>query len=110
MNNQDYVHKAVKLADGWQLTNDEEYVIPPYGGYCPSIMNFERLFFDALAAQLMRQVDALGGIDFDCHVGRVYLRTWRGFHRNEVEAVGPDRTMNTIKAIVDSDVLSVSDE
>ncbi|KKM71033.1 hypothetical protein LCGC14_1434620 [marine sediment metagenome] len=107
MNNQDYVRKAVKLADGWQLTNDEEYVIPPYGGYCPSIMNFERLFFDALAAQLVRQVDALNNIDVDCYGERIYLRVWSGLHRKEVEVVGTNRTMNTIKAIVDASVLEI---
>ena len=63
------------------------------------------LFLDALAAQLVRQVDALVGFDFvsDEEGGAaIYPATGKDFSHCDS---GEGRTMNTIKAIVDSKVL-----
>ena len=96
----DHIRKAVELADGFapealQISKTEDMVV-----------GFEEQFFlDALAAQLCRQVDALPMLwvcvenDTSC-VQHGELGT-RAAER------GPDRTMNCIKAIVDSGVLDI---
>ena len=98
MNDQDYIRKAVELADGFapealQISNTDDMVV-----------GFEEQFFlDALAAQLCRQVDALPMI-WVCAENDTSCVQHSEFGTRAVER-GPDRTMNTIKAIIDSGVL-----
>ena len=85
-----YIRKAVELADGWDYYADDDH---------------DQGWLDMLAAQLVRQVDALDGFNFvsgqDC-----YSYVWRACDdKAEMASYGPDRTMNTIKAIVASGVL-----
>ena len=90
MNEQDYIKAAVELADGWTYhdgdCSHEETERWFIGCKLPQV------WLDALAAQLVRQVDAIDG---------------EKIHNDFIQiGVGPkDRTMNTIKAIVDSKVL-----
>ena len=109
------IRKAAELA-GW-LEVDEEgpYLqIPaqPFSAYLDEIKApcYEYLL-DALAAQLVRQVDALDGYSFESSFDGL---TWiisndlefRSSGSVLVEIEGPDRTMNTIKAIVESGALN----
>lgn len=94
MNNDDYIRKAVELADGWYITHiydGEDIVAWTDRQYPPSfvLQSMDRWGLDALAAQLVRQVDALEGY----------------WVKNICCISGDDRTLNTIKAIVNSGVL-----
>ena len=106
----DYIKAGVELADGFapealQVSQTEDLVV-----------GFEEQFFlDALAAQLVRQVDALPSPNPD-YVRRTILGIWADsasliefvggtYEETLVDFDDNDRTMNTIKAIVDSGVL-----
>ena len=102
MNDKDYIRKAVELADEW-VTYDTTFL----GGCYFAQHSYDKVpqpVLDALAAQLVRQVDALEDYVLQSH--------W-----DEVRVVEPglaliaaahkdDRTMNTLKCIVDSGVLT----
>jgi hypothetical protein len=110
----DYIKAGVELADGWGLDDDPDDGLYMYLQVIAASGNKYNVFgcpvsdpyqpsLDALAAQLVRQVDALD---------RGYVQT---FPQRVVvgqppasahERFGDDRTMNTIKAIVDSGVLT----
>ena len=104
----DYIKKAAKLA-GWLDDDDEgEYVEIPNSPVSMYLDEMDAPYFqfikDALAAQLVRQVDALTGclelVVFDGESNTMDQANSVGC------AQGQDRTMNTIKAIVDSGVLN----
>ena len=103
MNNEEYIRKAVSLADGFEWDNDNDvYAHTQYGR-----LNFaynEPILLDHIAAQLVRQVDGLTGclelIAFDGETNIMDQANSVGCGQ------GNDRTMNTIKAIVDSGVLN----
>jgi len=107
MNDQDYIRKAVELADGWEV---EKY--HPFGEKCQVFnypggvlrvweIDWPKWAKDAIAAQLVRQVDATGhNLSVDKHIVIINLMRQR-----KATEKGPDRTMNTIKAVVDSKVL-----
>ena len=93
-----YIRKAIELADviaPWDFYQNNEDCIP-----CSTVE------LDALAAQLVRQVDALDTPDT---VEITHNKVWVGYRSKSSETwrywKGPDRTMNTIKAIVESEVL-----
>ena len=102
---QDYIRKAVQLADGWHVTTGTEQFMIIGGGF--SHQPPTQSMLDALAAQLVRQVDALA----DYWV----QSTWERVYVMQIDETGDlgvmkrcrnsDRTMSTIKAIVDSGVL-----
>ncbi len=109
MNDQDYIRKAVELAGRWFITKELRNSVDS-GIRCmdvdyPWFISADDLRgrpsgpgVDALAAQLVRQVDERpnapgGGAWADCFC-----------------FFPPDRTMNTIKAIVDSKVLEKNNE
>jgi len=116
MNDQDYIRKAVELADGWDYSIEDEgteyefiYLEMADGTYWAideehiDLRSLPRIFKDALAAQLVRQVDALDDL--------IPL----AIHSYESMITKPDsytlvcdegRTMNTIRVIVDSEVLA----
>ena len=102
----DTIRKAVELADDWEIHGLNGFSTPDSGhdAALDSIDEMSQFEKDALAAQLVRQVDALGGKFMlitspnEVHIGDEVLAAIA----NEQ---GPDRTMNTIKAIIDSGVL-----
>ena len=104
----DYIRKAMELADGFDLTEDQ--LTLPSGHYFMVCCNdvIRPWMLDALAAQLVRQVDALDEywFDNDKYCGSVVdsLGSSVGFSESPTDEPY-DRTMNTIKAIVDSGVL-----
>ena len=103
--NSDNIRKAIELADGFQLTRDEQYFSLPAGGYMPAIKDIRQHHKDALAAQLVRQVDALA-FPYDAvfvTVGNTSVE-WPIGTNYFVE--GPNRTDNTINAILESGVLA----
>jgi len=113
MNDQDYIRKAVELADefsvagvaGLFLHMDVKDVEFPYHVQT-SLDNPAKFFLDALAAQLVRQVDESTCSEVVCSEGHCAIYDQEG-QVNIVEVNNyEDRTMNTIKAIVDSDVLA----
>lgn len=105
----DTIRKAIELADGVYL---DEYSHLIGMGSAVFIDDLQQYHLDSLAAQLVRQVDALDRI----HVSTIPAGSeiwerveaddggWDGV-QNLGSAQGPDRTLNTIKAIVDSGVL-----
>ena len=110
MSDQDYIRKAVELADGW---GDLElgFLSVRLSGPPETTPKRYRRLLDALAAQLVRQVDALEGTQVaitrsGCVCAGIAEQIGRRIERKHyAEITGPDRTMNTIKAIVDSGVL-----
>ena len=102
MNDNDYIRKAVELADGWSISHNIVY--PPTQHLAMSIHHTSTWILDALAAQLVRQVDATGEQYVASTHSYVAVRG-RGRCRSHIEYDDNDRTMNTIKAIVDSGVL-----
>ena len=111
MNDQDYIRKAVELADGWNegpqgLAGGP--VMESRSGYKGSFREQELL--DALAAQLVRQVEGREQQSLWVFTDHSVVDFWvGGAAENRGYAEGPDRTMNTIKAIVDSGVLKAID-
>jgi len=102
----DYMRKAVELAYGWGFT-DDGYIHDHHG-----MVSMQQRDKDALAAQLVRQVDATEHYCFDsnCDGAALVSQTWddpNPEHWKDIAFfdVVDDRTMNTIKAIVDSGVL-----
>jgi hypothetical protein len=105
MKDEDYIRKAVELADGWGLViqkGDAFAIFPPNTRPIQCHFRFVR---DALAAQLVRQVDAT---QYEVCIAPSYTEVG-DFSEDGEECLavedGSDRTMNTIKAIVDSGVL-----
>ena len=100
----DYIQEAAIIADGWDWTTDEDgnWLGGPDMGWHEDIISQGAL--DALAAQLVRQVDAVDGVNLISTPNGVDVYLGTGFQ--SIKTVeGKDRTMNTIKCIVDSGVL-----
>ena len=97
----DYIRKAVELAEGWSevtCNSTPLEIMEAPSGYRGALI--EDVLLDALAAQLVRQVDAAGWcMVITTDISEILAGDSSTF------AEGPDRTMNTIKAIVDSGVL-----
>jgi len=109
----DLIRKAVELADGWDYETDdiEEpvlLIVTMAGGghlegdWSTDLNDMDQLLLDALAAQLVRQVDAL---EWDTIIWRNGTGIYDRLLEAQTHINGPDRTMNTIKAIVESGVL-----
>lgn len=120
----DYIRKAVELADGWRIVESSNpltvgvVITHELGSEGYPLNRLPQHIKDALAAQLVRQVDALGiRVAFDYsvsgygeYVGSPFSITVGGSEGfisgiGGVTIKGPDRTMNTIRAIIDSGVL-----
>ena len=109
------LRKAVELADGWSCSNDPvyskglgEFISPPRGLTNCFVKTPHQTTLDALAAQLVRQVDATDKyrvcVQRDCSTINSYED---GYPTEHGGAIGRDnRTENTINAIVESGVLS----
>lgn len=104
MNDQDYIKRGVELADGWAI-HGKSLAMP-----CDAhrdlwdLTDLDPCHLDALAAQLVRQVDATGRyrVETDQDYSLVHENMKPD---NDVIVFSKDRTMNTIKAIVDSGVV-----
>ena len=101
MNDQDYIRKAVELADGTWFVQDSGEIQTPYMQVLPidELMQWD---LDALAAQLVRQVDATEQYYVVVRDDQTEIRSCGAINKLEQ---GGDRTMNTIKAVIDSGVL-----
>ncbi len=112
-----YIAAAVGLAKGWELTHiydgeDVITVIEDYPGQTQSediVISFTlqsptHVGLDALAAALVRQVDNMP-IDFFIEIASWgAAKVWNNGAEGEW-VMGDDRSLNSIKAIVDSGVL-----
>lgn len=120
MNDQDYIRKGASLSDDdFCLYEDSNGAIFFHGtpSYPINPDNAPQWFLDALAAQLVRQVDAIFAHACQCEKGFTAVRTYKAkrdgvtpIWQDVMASYGPNRTMNTIKAIVDSAVLEGRDE
>ena len=101
MNDEEYVRKAVELADGIEFGEAEDQLVIQ-GETITSVYGL-----DILAAQLVRQVDGSTRHHVEITHGWAAVRT--GIAYEEIRSIsasyGPDRTMGTIRVIVDSGVL-----
>lgn len=105
MTDEKYIRKAVELADGWSLRKD---TLTTPTGYFGRPEDQETR--DALAAQLVRQIESPKYIaEFYLDMARGHVAVRRIVDIDEAIDVSAcyaeGRTMNTIKAIVDSGVL-----
>ena len=104
----DIIRKAVELAEGWQWVGERlpAYIRTEFGEFDPE--EEPQWVKDALAAQLVRQVDALKGcLELVVQDGESGI--WD--QANCITcAMGDDRTDNTLRAIVESGVLSPTQE
>lgn len=109
---EDYIRAGIDLADGWDLKRQrdgkERIDNPVCVGFPIVIDDLNAVWKDALAAQLVLQVDALENqpiniVSYPDVTQVFHLRT----AKDEMISYcgGEGRTMNTIKAIVDSGVL-----
>ena len=105
---QDLIRKAVELANGFEVQGDWLC----YQGYLIALCKIDRpnqVCLDALAAQLVRQVDATKHW-FECSTNRG-ARVWLKDGSGKVfSRVGDARTPHTIRAIVESGVLQTDDD
>ena len=99
MTDEDYIKQAIELADGWSIS-EGRFFVPPF--FNLSTEQLQQSDLDALAAQLVRQVDALGYVEILIFACGTEVRLSGQEH---VARIASGRTMNTIKAIVDSGVL-----
>ena len=115
--NEELIRKAVKLANGWEWNSGFVHVcLHPVNGSYEFLFNAyeglpEQWHLDALAAQLVRQVDELESciaVYIEPGVAKVGELVTEGFLINVTHSRGPDRTINTIRAIVESEVLDES--
>lgn len=114
----EYIRKAVELADGWAWTEYDDHELTMLdiagnalvdGDFACEPHEMPELLVDALAAQLVRQVDALD-VELVSGKGSVLIEkddpeTEPFGIQNLAWKEGPDRIMNIIKAIVDSGLL-----
>ena len=109
MTDDDYIYlvcKAVQLADGWGITNRAIYLNKTAMCHAQNDGSEYQATLDALAAQLVRQADQNKAFVVIYRENtQVWIEPDDGPEDRIVNEYGPDRTMNTIKAIVDSKVL-----
>lgn len=104
VNDKEYILAGIVLADGWHTLDTAIgflEIVKTYHGFGGP--DSDKEIIDALAAQLVRQIDTNG---------RVIIRAerwWTEIAKREGKIIchveGDDRTMNTIKCVVDSGLL-----
>ena len=110
MNDKDYIRKAVELADGWRIAKADGRVWTPItrsGSAMDRPEQMSGFYLDALAAELVRQVDSVVQpyrIDIYHDVTQLFFDD-SITERMEAYSGGNGRAMNTTKVIVDSGVL-----
>lgn len=109
--NPDRIRKAVELADGWSIEGELIKSHPGWPqirtleGYGCPLASPDRCILDALRCQLERQVESAGAF---VHQYNGYVVIVKRGEKEDVylaTAKGPNRTENTINAILDSGVL-----
>lgn len=100
MNDKQIIQSAVELADGFEWDIERDVLVSTQYGQL-NMVHDEPMMLDHLAAQLVRQVDALG----KKRNGMCDVLIWQMKHEGECMDWPPDRTMNTLRAIVESGVL-----
>ncbi len=113
MNDQDYIRKAADLADGWEVTLDDEDTNGPWVTFANldakrEVHSSWQWVRDCLAAQLVRQVDALDDHIVESMSGWTAIREGTEYNtiRDIAASYGPDRSWNVIKAVVGSAALT----
>ena len=101
MNDAEIIRRAVKLAEGWIF--HDPYTVPFSDVTDEAIEDWPNWKKDALAAQLVRQVDASKDACFESDADGTALVGNYGV--NTAVADRQDRTMNALRAIVESEVL-----
>lgn len=104
----DVIREAVELADGWSCQPDmhgDGVFIESVSGYKSTSYARDEIT-DALAAQLVRQIEKTDFVvhQYERHTEVLHHRGTMDY-RLVRECHGDDRTMNTIRAIVESGVL-----
>ena len=103
-----YIRKAGELGDGWTICDGKYESLSALMAETVDGYRFylaDHILLDYLAAQLVRQVDALGDdAAFVSLRDKVVVTNYLSVN-GQADERGDDRTMNTIKAIVDSKVL-----
>ncbi len=107
MTDQDYIKAGIELADGWSIKGDTG-IYGPDGFRMGWVDKPFQFGLDALAAQLVRQVDEHHEVFAKRTKTHVCSALVDGGNSLAMQR-GPDRTMNTIKAVVDSGVLEAID-
>jgi len=110
MNDQDYIRTAVELADGWEIIGNDVVFSDGWLAHEPRFLNYSLPEWakDALAAQLVKQVDALDDfwVDSDNYgTAKVWIGDLDGPKSRIAKSNDDNRSMNTIKVIVDSKVI-----
>lgn len=108
MTDEDYIRKAIALADRWTIKLDyvsNRRYYERTGGL--SLSELDTYDLAALAAQLVEQIDAT---DWKLHVYPKAVIICDRNDKNYTHISGDDRIMNTIKASVDSKVLEALSE
>ena len=111
----DIIRKGVELAPGWEAHGTaNSFYCKGFGWYCPDDgfdeYGKDRWFLDALAAELVRQVDALNNayMSFFADETRCNYEKEDGTQIT-FRSKGKQRTTNTLRAIVESGVLEPQD-
>lgn len=106
MNDQEYIRKAVELADGFEYRAANDYYYINHEAICRGAP--KRYFMNALAAQLARQAHALDNVSVTLYgTGLAEVVRFTDGEGEEILALCEtvDRNMSIIRAIVDSKVL-----
>ena len=105
LSDEQVIRRAVELAPGWSI--QDSVVTPPWPLELFRITDVgaSPVFLDALAAELVRTVDTLDGLRVFTRpaLSSVAEEDWPYFEKHA--SSGPDRTMNTLRAIVESGAL-----
>ena len=113
MTDEEYIKAAITLAEGWRLNRFDGDLVVIDGlrlGWPTHRLVDDKVWarpvLDALAAQLVRQVDATNEYLFASAYPGWSSVVPKGNHSTPLAThEGSDRTMNTLKCIVDSGVL-----
>ena len=112
MTDEEIIRRGVELADGWYVSDGQlyhEFGPSQYEFIATVLSDPDQYLLDGLAAQLTRQVDALGDYHFVSEsYGRAAVIQYKNGNfipRVVAEVEDKDRTMNTLRAIVESGVL-----
>ena len=102
MNDQDYIRAGIELADGWNISKgwlvNGPWIFEPLDAFAIHIDKLPDFLKAALAAQLVRQVDALGFLECDIDGGGTSITCPSNDEFSPIRVWGNDRAMNTIKA------------
>lgn len=104
MNDQDIIRKAVELADGWSYQPIDFVWIHQHGADEAYSLEVQWVL-DALAAQLVRQVDALPEPKPMIICSATACSVVHPDESYLMEGNDAGRTMNTLRAIIESGVL-----